>query len=87
MVINFFIQAMLTLETIIIQVLTILSRPSIGITSNTQVLNIPNILPIPTVLNICRLWSLLNILTTLNIPTNTSSPHTPELGPVTRGWS
>ena len=80
---------MLTPETIIIQVLTILSRPTIVITSNTQVLNIPNILPIPTVLNICRLWSLLNILTTLNIPTNTnnSSPPTPELGPVTRGWS
>ena len=83
---------MLTPETIIIQVLTILSRPTIVITSNTQVLNIPNILPIPTVLNICRLWSILNILnilTTLNIPTNTnnSSPPTPELGPVTRGWS
>ena len=74
---------MLTPETIIIQVLTILSRPTIVITSNTQVLNIPNILPIPNVLNICRLWSILNILTTLN----TSSPPTLELAPVTRGWS
>ena len=81
---------MLTPETIIIQVLTILSRLNIGITSNIyKVLNIPSTPSIPIALSICRLWSILNILTILNIPTNTSSSSllTPELAPVTRGWS
>ena len=81
---------MLTPEMITTRVLIMFSLPSIGITSNIyKVLNIPSILPIPIALSTCRLWSILNILTILNIPTNTSSSSllTPELAPVTRGWS